>query len=93
MPNMLSAKKRVRQTVKRNAQNSSRTTALKTAIKKVMLALEERNVETAKLLLRDAESKIMSAKTKHVLHRNTAVRTVSRLARRVAQAARQEITA
>jgi small subunit ribosomal protein S20 len=88
MPNIASAKKRARQTIVRNARNTSRTTALRTVIKKVVLALEGNDVENAKIFLKEAESKIMRAKGKHVLHANTASRTVSRLAKRVAQAAK-----
>ena len=42
----------------------------------------------AKIFLRDAESKIARAKGKHVVHANTAARTISRLAKRVATVAR-----
>ncbi|HEV2916899.1 MAG TPA: 30S ribosomal protein S20 [Candidatus Babeliales bacterium] len=88
MPNIASAKKRARQTIVRNERNTARTTAVRTAIKKVLIALEGNDVDTAKLLLKDAESKIMRAKSKDVLHHNTAMRKISRLAKRVSKAAR-----
>jgi small subunit ribosomal protein S20 len=88
MPTIASAKKRAGQTITRNARNASRITGLKTAIKKVLAAIESKDVENAKIFLRDAESKIARAKGKHVVHANTAARTISRLAKRVATVAR-----
>ena len=88
MPNIASAKKRVRQTVKRNAQNTDRRSALKTAIKKVLVAIESKDIDQAKVLLKDAEAKIARSRGKGLLHANTASRKVSRLAKRVASAAR-----
>jgi small subunit ribosomal protein S20 len=88
MPTIVSAKKRAKQDLVRRTRNNSRTTAMRTAIKKVMLALEGNDIENAKLLLRDAESKIMRAKGKDIMHRNTAMRKVSRLAQKVAKAGR-----
>ena len=42
MPTIASAKKRAGQTITRNARNASRITGLKTAIKKVLAAIESR---------------------------------------------------
>jgi small subunit ribosomal protein S20 len=86
MPNIKSAKKRVLQTEKKRARNLTRKSSLKTAVKKVLLALENNEVEEAKTLLRNAESQLSSAKGKHVLHRNTARRKISRLAKKVSAA-------
>ena len=88
MPNITSAKKRVRQIEKRQKINVARKSDIKTAIKKVLLALEQNNVELAKTLLREAESKISRAKGKGIMHANTAARKVSRLARKVSGAAK-----
>lgn len=88
MPNIKSAKKRVLQTAKRQQRNQARKSSLKTAVKKVFAALELNDVEGSKALLVAAESKIARAKGKGLLHPNTAARKISRLAKKVAAAAR-----
>jgi len=89
MANIKSAKKRAKQNEKRRLINLSRKTGVKTATKKVFDALKgETSVEETKKLLRDAEAKIARARGKGVLHRNTAARKISRLARAVSQAER-----
>lgn len=86
MPNIKSAKKRVLQSEKKRVRNVARRSSIKTAIKKVLVALESNDVDAAKLLLKDAESQLSQAKSKRVMHRNTAQRKVSRLAKKVAAA-------
>ena len=84
MPNIKSAKKRVLQTAKRQLRNQARKSSLKTAVKKVIAAIEAGDIETSKTLLVEAESKIARAKGKGLLHGNTAARKISRLAQKVA---------
>lgn len=84
MPNIKSAKKRVLQTEKRQLRNQARKSSLKTAIKKVIAAIEMNDIEGSKALLVAAESKIARAKGKGLLHRNTAARKISNLAKKVA---------
>ena len=91
MANIKSAKKRVLQTAKRQLRNQARKSSVKTAIKKVVVALDTvdlTNAEAAKSLLILAESKIARAKGKGLMHRNTAARKISRLAKKVAAASR-----
>lgn len=88
MANIKSAKKRVLQTAKRQLRNQARRSSVKTAVKKVVIAMESSNVETTKSLLVAAESRIARAKGKGLMHRNTAARKISRLAKKVAAAAR-----
>lgn len=88
MPNIASAKKRVVQAEKRRKINVTRKTALKTAIKKTLAALEGNDLQKARELLRDAQAKLARAKGKRVIHRNTASRKISRLAKKVAAAAK-----
>ena len=83
MPNIKSAKKRVLQTAKRQQQNQARKSEIKTTIKKVLLALESNDIEKAKQLCVEVESKIAKAKNKGVLHRKTASRKISRLVKKV----------
>ena len=84
MANIKSAKKRARQDEVRRTQNLSRRTAIKTAVKKVINALE-RGVEREEVmrLFNDAQAKFSRAKGKGVVHARTAARKVSRLAKKV----------
>lgn len=88
MANIKSAKKRVLQTAKRQLRNQARRSSVKTAIKKVVVAMESTDAANAKSLLIAAESKIARAQGKGLMHRNTAARKIGRLAKRVAAAAR-----
>lgn len=94
MANIKSAKKRAVQTLKKRQKNLTRKTALKTAVKKVLKSVVESNdLETTKTLLREAEAKLARAKGKGVIHKNTARRKTSRLAKRVAAMERSAKTA
>jgi small subunit ribosomal protein S20 len=88
MPNIKSSKKRVLQTAKKSLRNQARRSSVKTAVKKVVVALELNDADNAKALLVLAESKIASAKGKGLMHRKTAARKISRLAKKVAAATR-----
>ncbi|HLB40681.1 MAG TPA: 30S ribosomal protein S20 [Candidatus Babeliales bacterium] len=92
MANIKSAQKRSRQEVKRRSINLARTTALKTAVKKVLTAIENQ-VEPAKVkvLMQAAEAQLARAKRK-VLHANAASRKISGLARRVSSYVRATVT-
>ncbi len=85
MANTKSSKKRARQSIHRAQINLARKTSIKTAIKKVLAAIENKE-ESAAQLLKDAESKIARAKGKGTLHARTASRKIGRLAKKVAQA-------
>jgi len=91
MPNIKSAKKRVAQTAKRRVNNLARRTAIKTATKKVLLALENNQLAQAKELLKDVNAKLGRAKGKRLMHANAAARKMSRLAKKVAQAERGNV--
>jgi small subunit ribosomal protein S20 len=86
MPNIKSAKKRVRQTNKKHLRNIARKSAIKTAIKDMKSALESKDVAQAKELLKDINAKLSRAKSKGILHANTAARKMSRLAKKVSAA-------
>lgn len=86
MANTKSAKKQARKTLVRRKKNLSRKTAIKTASKKVVVALEQgQDTEKVYSLLREAEAKLARAKNKGVLHKKTVSRKISRLAKRVAK--------
>jgi small subunit ribosomal protein S20 len=84
MANTKSAKKQAKQNEKRRVRNLARRTAVKTAIKKVLVASEEKgSAEKIQALLKDAEAKLARAKSKGIMHKNTAARKLSRLTKRV----------
>jgi len=78
MPNIKSAKKRVIVNANRAKRNKSANTALKTAIKKANLAIEN-NAEDKELAVRAAVKKIDQAAAKGLLHKNNAARKKSAL--------------
>jgi small subunit ribosomal protein S20 len=84
MPNIASAKKRVRTTAKRTARNTSRKTRVRGFVRKVEEAIASGDASKAKTALQAAEPEIMRGVSKGVLHKNTGSRKVSRLAKRVA---------
>jgi small subunit ribosomal protein S20 len=85
MANTSSAKKAAKQSVVREERNLSRRTAIKTAIKKVLTALST-DTKEAQELLKDVAAQLSRAKSKGMIHANTAARKLSRLAKKVAQA-------
>ena len=75
--------KRARQAEKRHQRNKATLTSVKSVMKKVLSAVEQKNLDAAKTSLREATSALSKAVTKGVLKRNTASRRVSRLAAKV----------
>ena len=75
--------KRARQAEKRNQRNRTVISSVKSIMKKVFSAVEEKNADQAKSSLREATSALHKAVTKGVIKRNTASRRVSRLAAKV----------
>lgn len=78
-----SAEKRNRQNEKRRIRNTSIKTYVKTRIKEVLKTVENKDIEGAKSALAKVIPVIDKASTKGVLHKNTASRKISRLARKV----------
>lgn len=83
LANIKSAKKRILVTRTKTMRNKSIKSGVKTAVKKVYLAIAEGDKEAAQAALLGATSKIDRAVTKGVFHKNTASRKVSRLAKSV----------
>lgn len=84
MANIKSAKKRARQSEKNRLINLNRKSAIKTAVKKLLIAIDKKEpVENTKNLLSDVSSKLLRAKNKGLMHRNTVSRKLSRLAKKV----------
>lgn len=83
MANVKSARKRVRRSERRTQVNGARRNRIRTYVKKVEAALAADDGAAARQALAAAEPELMRGVSKGVLHRNTAARTVSRLAARV----------
>ena len=83
MPNIKSAKKRVKIIEKKTLRNSMVKSAYKTAIKKFETALEAGKLDEAKTLFSEATKKIDQACTKGVIVKNTAARKKSNLAKKL----------
>jgi len=81
--NSLSAKKRIRQNAKRREQNRARKSALKTDVRKLTDAIHDKKVDEARQLFRTVTKRIDQTAAKGTMHRNTAARRKSRLAKRV----------
>lgn len=84
MPNTKSAAKRIRVGERDRMYNRAWKTRTKTAMKKVVAAVEEKNFDLAVQLFNEAQSAIDKAVIKGVLHKNTAARRKARLARLIA---------
>ena len=82
MPNIKSAKKRVKVIAAKTAQNKAINSALKTEIKKANLAIEA-NAENKADAVRVAIKAIDKAAAKGIMHKNTAARKKSSLARKL----------
>ncbi len=83
MAHSRSAKKRVRQTIKRTLRNRSRKTRIRTFVRRAEEAIAAGDPETARAAFVKAESELRKGVSKGVLHMNTAARKISRLSRRV----------
>jgi small subunit ribosomal protein S20 len=77
--NIKSSEKANRQRITRTARNVAHKTAMRTAVKRVRAAVDQKNSKAAKAALPVAIRAIDKAATKGVIKRGTASRTVSRL--------------
>lgn len=81
MPNIKSAKKRVIVAEINRQKNASTKSAMKTVVKKFEAAVAAGNKEEAEVLLKDALRTLDKTASKGVIHKNTAARQKSRLAK------------
>jgi small subunit ribosomal protein S20 len=79
----LSAKKRVRQTAKRNARNRTRKDQLKTAVRGFNAALTANDPATAAEALNKVSQRLDRNASKGTIHKNAAARKRSRLTKRL----------
>ncbi len=83
MAHSLSAKKRVRQTLKRNSRNRSRKEALKQELKGFNAALASNDAAKSEAQLQVVAQRLDRNAAKGVIHKNTAARKRSRLTKRL----------
>ena len=83
MANTKSAKAKVREIQNKTEFNKSIKNRYRTFIKKVELNIVKGDKSEAQNALKVAESEIMSAVSKNILHLNTASRKISRLSRKI----------
>ena len=83
MANTPSAKKRIRNTLRKTHINKSRRSRIKTFVRKVEDAIESKDAKSAMESLKAAQPEIMRGVTKGIFHKNTASRKISRLSSRI----------
>lgn len=83
MANIKSAKKRARQSVVRNARNSSQRSMMRTSVKKTLKAIEAADKAGAEDALKNASSLLDRSAAKGLIHKNKAARHKSRLTARI----------
>lgn len=79
MANTLQAKKRVRQSIKKNIHNSSQRSSYRTAIKNVRKFIASGNKEITLISYKKAISKIDIIANKKIIHKNKAARQKRKL--------------
>ena len=87
MPNIKSQKDRVRLTEKQTARNKSARSALRTTVKKANASIEA-NADNKAEAVKAAAVALEKAGGKGLIHRNTASRKVSRMAKHANAAAK-----
>ena len=83
MPNIKSAKKRVKVIEKKTLRNNMIKTGYKSSVKKFEEAIVAGKIEEAKVLFAEATKKIDQACTKGVIVKNTASRKKSSLSKKL----------
>ena len=83
MAHHASAKKRIRQTLKRTEVNNTRRGRIRTFIRKVEEAIEGGDQAQAQVAFREMQPELMRGAAKGIFHRNTASRKLSRLSVRI----------
>ncbi|MAZ40406.1 MAG: 30S ribosomal protein S20 [Legionellales bacterium] len=83
MANTSSAKKRVRQNETRRQHNASLRSKFRTFVKKVLYALQEQDLEKAKIAYAEAVPVIDGMVNKGIIHKNKAARHKSRLNKKI----------
>ncbi|MEM9749822.1 MAG: 30S ribosomal protein S20 [Pseudomonadota bacterium] len=83
MANTKSAKIMVRKIARRTEVNKARRSRVRTYVRRVEAAIEEKQADAAAAALKEAQPELMRAVTKGVMHKNTVSRKISRLSKRI----------
>lgn len=83
MPNSNSAKKRLRQAIRRSEINRSRRSRMRTFVRKVEDAIEKGDKQAALAAIKSAEPEIIRGANKGIIKHNSASRKISRLTQRI----------
>jgi small subunit ribosomal protein S20 len=81
-----SAEKRARQTIVRNQRNRQVMSTMKTAIRKLKEAIDNKQLDQLDNLFRETQSVIAVTRRKGVIHANNMARRISRLSAQVKKA-------
>jgi small subunit ribosomal protein S20 len=83
LANHKSAVKRAKQSEKKRAQNRTKSSAVKTAIKAIRQLIDANKLDEAKKILPAIQSKIAKLAKSNVIKKKTASRKIGRLAKKV----------
>ena len=83
MANIKSAKKRAKQTLVRNARNTSQRSMLRTAVKRVLKAIEANDHAGAEAAFKSAVPILDRYSARGLIHKNKAARHKSRINARI----------
>ena len=83
MANIKSAKKRAKQTLVRNARNASQRSMLRTAVKRVLKAIEANDAAGAEAAFKTAVPILDRYSARGLIHKNKAARHKSRINARI----------
>ncbi len=83
MANIKSAKKRAKQTLVRNARNASQRSMLRTAVKRVLKALDANDAAGAEAAFKTAVPILDRYSARGLIHKNKAARHKSRINARI----------
>ncbi|MFM7931115.1 MAG: 30S ribosomal protein S20 [Pirellula sp.] len=86
MPNIQSAKKRLRQSLVRRGRNRAAKSSIKTAIKRLQASVQAKEFDAARTQLTSIYKLLDQTASKGVIHVNKASRTKSRLTQYVKKA-------
>ncbi|MDR2437769.1 MAG: 30S ribosomal protein S20 [Planctomycetaceae bacterium] len=93
MPNIKSAKKRLRQNITTRERNRINRSFVRNRCKNVVKAVREGNIEEVDRLFREAVKSLDQAGAKRTIHKNAAARKKSRLSALVRKLKEQNQTA
>ncbi|MBA4493116.1 30S ribosomal protein S20 [Paenactinomyces guangxiensis] len=83
MANIKSAIKRAKTNEARRAHNAAQKSAMRTTLKKFLVAVDQQDKERASELLKEATRSLDKAVTKGLIHKNAAARKKSRLVKKL----------